>query len=305
METEDVVPSRLKKAKHLIKRVLDGLGGDRVGVVAFAESSSLSCPLTTDLDYAWETIEMLDPKMIQSQGTDVGVGLETALRSLERGAEGSQKLSGSEELHTPTTQVVLLVSDGEDHEGQAIQIAKKFKEQRVRLYIVGVGTEKGGPIPQKDDNGNSSGFKRDRSGQVILSTFHPAFLSEVAEAAGGKYWTASENESEAGELLQDLGALDRQSFQERRYTVYEERFQIPLFLAIILFLLELSIPARKIIRKGAAVPLILGLAGGALILFPNQGYADLKGPSALDVYLENKKGIEAYKAGQIEEARNR
>jgi Ca-activated chloride channel family protein len=213
METEDVVPSRLKKAKHMIKTMLDRLGGDRVGVVAFAESSSLSCPLTTDLDYAWETVEMLDPRMVQSQGTDVGIGLETALRSLERGAEGSQNLPHPGESNTPTTQVVLLISDGEDHEGQAISVAKKFKAQGIRLYVLGVGTEKGGPIPQKDENGNSQGFKRDRSGQVVLSTFHSEFLSQVAEAAGGKYWTTTENESEISELLQDLGMLDRQSFR--------------------------------------------------------------------------------------------
>lgn len=299
METEDVVPSRLKKAKHLIKTVLDRLGGDRVGVVSFAESSSVSCPLTTDLDYAWETVQMLDPRFVQSQGTDVGIGLDTALRSIERGSEGSQKIPDASEAGAPTTQVILLISDGEDHEGQAIEVAKKLKAQGIRLYVLGVGTEKGGPIPLKDDTGNSQGFKRDRSGQAILSTFHPAFLSQVADAAGGRYWTITDNEVEANELLQELGTLDRQSFQERRYTVYEERFQIPLLIAVLLLLLELSIPARRIIRTG-------GLAGVFLMaqfLCSGAAYSDPK-PPAVDVYLENQKGLEAYKAGQIEEARS-
>ncbi|MBI2712777.1 MAG: VWA domain-containing protein [Bdellovibrio sp.] len=289
METEDVIPTRLKKAKHLIKALLDRLNGDRVGLVSFAASSYVSSPLTTDLEYVLDTLDIQTPRSIQNQGTDIGQALDTALKALERGA---QENSGPNPGGV-ASRVIVLVSDGEDHEDEAMRAAAKIKESGTKFYALGVGTEKGGPVPIRDENGTIQGFKRDRVGQPVMSTFHPDFLTQLAAEGGGKYWNVSTSEEELNELIQDLGGLDRTDFAERKFLVYEDRFQIPLFLAFLLLILELSLPARK---KTTAVVLLL-------LLFLSVG----SGPSAyaathVDSYLENQKGIEAFKQGKFEEA---
>ncbi len=287
MKVQDVVPSRLQKAKHLILGILNQLSGDRVGLVEFAGSSHVACPLTTDLSYVSNTLKIVGPQMIQNQGTHLGAGLETAIQVLKRGAEGPSTSSS----HPIFSQVVILISDGEDHESLAKKMAAILKDRGVRLYVLGVGTEAGGPIPIEDQAGNSIGFKKDSSGQPIVSQFKSRFLEELARTAGGKYWNSTTGESEVQELLQELGTLSRGELGEKKYQVYEERFQFPLMIAVILLFLEISLPARKI-----------GLFLFFLLIPFSRAEALLKSSSSFDAYLENKKGIEAYQRGDIEGA---
>lgn len=290
MEVEDIVPSRLKKAKHLIRTMVEQLEGDRSGIVAFAASSYLACPLTTDLPYLADTIQILSPKMISAQGTNIGLGLETALKALERGGEESVGSKSSE----TSSHAIILISDGEDHEdqAQAIPIAEKLKQAGIQFYVIGVGTQKGGPVPIKDDQGQLQGFKKDRNNQPILSRFHSDFLKKLAELGGGKYWDASDSEREVQVILHDLSALTRSEYMERRLVIHEDRFQLPLAIALVLLFLELSIPARKLIL------LLL-----FLISTPSAKADDLLKKSApLDTYYENQNGIKAFQEGKIEEA---
>ncbi|MEO5971081.1 MAG: VWA domain-containing protein [Bdellovibrionia bacterium] len=288
MEVEDVVPSRLKKAKHLIKSILDKLEGDRVGVAAFAASSQIVCPLTTDLSYVWQRIQILGPKVIGNQGTDIGTGLDTALKALDRGAE---EIKTADPNGSSASHVIILITDGEDHEDQIAVIAKKIKQSGARLFVLGVGTEKGAPIPIKDENGNLQFYKKDRKGQPIVSSFHSKSLLQLATTAGGRYWNITPGETEVEDILHEIGTLNRGEFAERRYVVFEERFQVPLAIAVILLFLELSLPARRILI------FILFLNGSTL-------WADglMKKPAPLDSYLENQKGIEAYQNGKIQDA---
>jgi tetratricopeptide (TPR) repeat protein len=323
METEDVIPSRLKKSRHLIKSVVDQLKGDRVGIVAFAASSYLACPLTTDTDYVLEMLQILGPKMISSQGTDIGLGLETARKALDRGAEemtgaGTGDNAAAAANMPQPSHVVLLISDGEDHEEGAIEAAKALKENGTKFYVMGVGTEKGGPVPLRDDVGNLLGYKKDRKGDPVVSTFHPDELMKIAQAGGGRYWNATTNESEVGDMLQDMGALNRTDYAERRYLVYEDRFQFPLAIALILIFLEISLPVRKIRKSsrdltgneaesggalskpalGILVFLLFGLGGGS----EARAVSLLKDQPLLDAYLENEKGLKAFKDGKTDEA---
>jgi Ca-activated chloride channel family protein len=290
MEVEDVVPSRLKKAKHLIRSLIDRLGGDRVGLVAFAGSSYVASPLTTDLDYVLETIEVLTPRSVTNQGTDIGIALETAARALDRGAE---ELTGS----NANSRAVLLISDGEDHEGKGAEGAKKLKEAGINLFVMGVGTEAGGPIPVRDDEGQLHGYKRDVRGQSIVSSFKPDDLKKIADTAGGKYWMVTANENEIRDLLDALGLMSRSDYAEKTFMVYEERYQWPLAIAILLLILELCIPARRILPKaGAALLLALGLSAAGTGI--PEARAD-----GLRTYLENEKGVEALQKGKLDEAK--
>ncbi|HUP56132.1 MAG TPA: VWA domain-containing protein, partial [Bdellovibrionota bacterium] len=302
MEVEDVVPNRLKKAKHLVRTLVERLKGDRVGTVAFAGSSFLSCPLTTDLGYLIENMSILSPKMVVNQGTDVGIGIDTARKALERGAEEIRPGSvPGAEASAASSRVIILISDGEDHEEGALQAARLLAQSGIKFYVIGVGTEKGGPIPVRDDAGNLVGYKRDRSGQPVVSSFKPDALMQVASSGAGRYFNATGGEEEISEILHDMGALSRSDYAERRYLVYEDRFQIPLALGIMLLLLELSIPARRLRRHkiGAAAAMVL-----YLLLPASAEAAPLVGKQPpLEVYLDNEKGVKAFKKGDVEAAK--
>jgi Ca-activated chloride channel family protein len=300
MQVEDIVPNRLQKAKHEIRSLVDRLQGDRVGVVAFAASAQVSCPLTTDLSYLLDMVQILDPKLATSQGTDIGLGLETARKSIERGAEDANAPPGGEAPPTAqSSQAIVLISDGEDQEDSALEVAKKLKETGVKLYVIGVGSQKGGPIPVRDENGNLVGYKKDRQQKSVVSQFKPDALAQLAAAAGGHYWSATDNENEVEELIQDLGAMHRAEFAERRYVVFEDRFQIPLLIAVLLMLLEIALPTRK---RSASAALNMGAVILLLVLSPpkNSQAAD---SAPLRAYLENEKGIASLKDGKADDAK--
>jgi Ca-activated chloride channel homolog len=289
MEVEDVVPNRLNKAKHLIRSLLAQLKGDRVGIVPFAASAFVACPLTTDLDYVLETVEILNPSAVLNQGTDIGIGIDTALRALDRAAE--------EGHHSPqdplASRVVILISDGETHEAKAKENAQKLRDSDTRFFVVGMGTEKGGPIPVRDPTGVLHGYKKDKKGNAIVSVFKPDALMEIASSGGGRYWTASPHETELEELLQDLGVLNRTDYAERRYVVYEERFQFPLVFALLFLFLEVSLPSRLLL----SFIFLIGMG------FSLPSYAKKSPP--LSAYLENERGMKAFQKGEIEKARKK
>lgn len=300
METEDVVPSRLKKAKHLIRALADKLRGDRLGLVTFAGGANVVTPLTTDTEYFLDVLSIQSPKMMPTQGTDIGLGIDTAIRAMRRGAESV----GPQEGTAQPSRALILVTDGEDHEGQAVEAAAKLKTDGTRLYVFGIGTEKGGPVPNRDESGNLQGYKRDKSNQPVVSSYRPDDLVQIAAAAGGRYWNVTSDETEVDELLKDAGALSRGEFSEHTYLVYQERFQYPLLIAVLLFLLEMSLSARtgRSISQGSSLGVVVLFFG---LLFGGFGPARAvaaEPTGGLDTYLENKKGVQAYQQGKIEEA---
>lgn len=291
MEVEDVVPNRLKKAKHVIRNIIDRMHGDRLGVIPFAGSAYVSCPLTTDLEYVYDSVEILNTKTIVNQGTDLGIALDTAYRAMERGSEETQRPGDTTQK---ASRAILLISDGEDHEEGALDSAKKLAQAGIRLYVMGVGTAKGGPIPVRDETGQLRGYKRTRAGENVISTFRGEALMKVASAGQGRYWTLSPDEGEVDEFLKDMGALTRSDFAERRFVVYEDRFQIPLFFAVLFLILELFVPARKILSSTAKMML-------AYTLFSLFGTPAEAVP--IQSYFENKQGLEAFEKGDVSAAK--
>ncbi len=289
MEVEDITPNRLKKVKHFIRTFAERVPGDRLGVVAFAGSAQLSCPLTTDHDYLLDVIEGLGPDSIAAQGTDLGGALEMAVRALDRGAE---QLADPGHLNA-SSRVVVLISDGEDNEKQIEAGAKKIKAADTTLYVLGIGTEKGGPIPIRDALGQTIGFKRDQAGKTVLSQFNSEALKNLASQAGGKYWQISLMEAEVDQIVTELGALARGEMAERKVAVKKERFQIPLLIAVVLLLMELSMRVRKSIVTIMLVSLFFGATSAR---------AD-DHTLTLKAYRENKKGVEALSNEKIQDAR--
>lgn len=324
MEVEDVMPNRLKQAKHLIRSITDRLSGDRIGLVIFAGSAYEACPLTTDLEYLMERVQSISPSFISNQGTDIGIALETASNALNRGAEDSTFSSTSSGYgnggaqEQPASHVVVLISDGEDQESGALQQAAKLPGNGIKTYVFGVGTQKGGPVPVRDEQGNLQGYKKNRLNQPIVSTFRPDFLMQVAASAEGRYWNVTTGEAEVDELLMELTAMTRSDYAERRFVVYEDRFYVPLALAIMLLILEISIPVRVKVRRVAKSVVLLVCC--VMPWFSKPAFAidaaeystghsasslslSLSSPmNSLNAYLENEKGLEAFKAGSLEEA---
>jgi Ca-activated chloride channel family protein len=293
MDVEDIVPSRLKKAKHALRGMLEGLSGDRVGMVAFAGSAQLVSPLTTDLDYVNENLQSLETSAIKNQGTNIGEALKIASEALYRGAQDStrEKLDPASQA----TKAVILVSDGEDLEEQGVQGARLIEKNGAKFFVLGVGTTSGGPVPLRDENGVLLGYKKQGANPVI-STFSPNALEQIARAGGGRYFGLSESEREIDVLLKDLSGIERNGFIERKFTVFKDYYQVFVGLALLFLVIELCIPVSI---TQTAVVLIFGFS----ILFSRPVHAetgaDTSDPS---LYYKTYRGLKALEKGNVDEA---
>ncbi len=208
--------------------------------------------------------------------------------AMERGSQESGTPEGSTaEGGGPVSKVLLLISDGEDLEGRIDAGLKLLEKQGARLYVFGVGTEKGGQIPVRDEDGNLRGYKRQGS-EFVVSRFRPDALRKLATQAKGEYFELTDRESDLEPLFQDLGKMARSEVGERKYVIYNERFQIPVLFALLCLLIELGLSLRA--RQLASAVLLLMFA-------PNASAASHPG-----AYLDNQEGITALKNGRTEEA---
>ena len=246
MMAEDNKPSRLSFAKAEINRLLDRLGGDRVGLIAFAGNAFLVSPITTDKSAIRIFLDSLSPQSVSSQGTNVTAALKAAQEAFERGG------TDSEDGISKATRAIVIASDGEDHEEGAIRKARELSDAGIKTYAWGFGTEKGVPIPQRDEFGNLRGYKKDHSGQVIVSTARDKFLRDLAASGGGEYVHAFFGGNAPEVLEKSLDKLQKAEFSSQSNVVYDEKFQIPLAISVILFLFALSVTDVLHGREGVA-----------------------------------------------------
>lgn len=243
MLAEDDKPSRLEHAKHEISDLLDQTMGDRIGLMAFAGSAILVSPMTTDHGAIKIYLSSLSTNSVSTQGTDFKDVIREAMRAFERG--GVEGING-----TKPTRVLLVASDGEDNEHGASVEIKKAGEQGIRIFAIGFGSAKGAPIPLRDERGNLKNYKKDRSGQVVMSIPSDEMLAKLARAGGGSYYHSTFDESEVKNLVSDLDHLEKADFKSRISTDYDEKFQIPLLIGILFALLDLTFGTRS----GAKIP---------------------------------------------------
>ncbi len=291
MLTEDIVPSRLKKAKHIIRNFVEKFSGDRAGIVAFAGSSYPAIPLTSDYDFIKQNLEVIDEKIIKNQGTDFKKALETGIALLDRGGLSDVETDKETQSHS---RVMIILSDGEDNEGEEKGVYPLLKRKGVVVYSIGIGSTKGGPIPFRDQNGQMLGYKKDRSGNMVLSKLETKALESAASKTDGKYYNASTNEGEVDEILSLVSGLDRVDGVGRRVMVYEEMFQIPLLIGIVLYLIALFLSLFKTAGKNTANILFV-LA--ALAIQPTVVKA-----SDYQEYKESKEGMQSYRDGDYADA---
>jgi len=238
MMAEDVRPSRLEQAKTDLSRLLDRMPGNRVGVIAFAGSAAVLSPLSNDPNAIKMYLESLSPTSVSSQGTNFEDALRAAADSFKRGGVASDDT-------LKVTRVILIASDGEDHEPGAIEAAKKLSEQGVKIFTLAYGTEKGGPIPLKDGMGFWKGNKKDRSGQTVITTVKGDALRALAQAGQGSFYFATFGSEYLKKLVEDLSRLEKAEFESKMAVQYEERFQVFLLVGLLLGLIELFLGERR------------------------------------------------------------
>jgi len=234
MLAEDVKPSRLARAREEVASLIDSLEGDRVGLVAFAGEAYVACPLTLDYAAAKVFLDVLDPGLVPVPGT----ALATAIRK-------STAAFGSRERRY---KVLVLITDGEDHEHDALAAAKEAGTQGVVIYTLGVGTGAGSPIPIRSAGG-APAYKQDRQGRIVTSRLDPVKLAEIAETAGGRYLPLTPEGREIREIQDRIARMEHRQVGSRFITTYEERFQIPLSLALGALILEAGLGGRLFPRR--------------------------------------------------------
>lgn len=236
MMAEDLKPSRLEKAKIDLSRLVDSLGGHKIGVIAFAGSAAVISPLTQDLGAVKMYIDSLDSETVSSQGTSFEAAITAAAEAFERG--------GVDEVNH-VTRVIILASDGEDQEPGALDKVSELQKKGIRIFSIAYGTEKGAPIPERDRMGFLKGYKKAQDGQTVLTTVKGEALKALAEKSQGFFTFSTLDSSFVKEIVKNLDTLEKKQFESEFQTQYDEKFQIFLFLAFVFGLIEIFLSDAK------------------------------------------------------------
>jgi len=231
MLAQDVKPSRLERSKLAIEELLDLLQGDRIGLIAFAGNSFLQCPLTLDYSAFAIALNAVEAGIIPRGGTSISSAIRTAITAFEGKAKKYKAL--------------ILITDGEDHEGDPVKAAEEAAEQGIKIFCVGVGTREGELIPVVDEDGNRS-FLKDREGQVVKSRLDETTLQKIALTTGGGYVRASGVEYGLDVIYNEkIATMEKRELESKLQKRYEERYQIPALIALGLLCLEAFLGERR------------------------------------------------------------
>ncbi len=230
MLAEDIRPNRLERAKQAIIKLLDKLHDDRIGIVIFAGDAYLQLPFTNDYAAARMFLSTVSNESIQFQGTAIGAAIQMGVKSLPRGGVRNK--------------AIIVITDGENHEDDALAEAKAAKEAGVIVHTLGIGTPDGSPIPEMRD-GERIGFKTDENGETVISRMNPQMLQEVAQAGGGKFVQATGSDIGLEELFSQINTMQKSDFGTKAFTDYEDRFQNFLVVALLLLLVEFLVDERR------------------------------------------------------------
>ncbi|MDO1501975.1 VWA domain-containing protein [Winogradskyella maritima] len=230
MLAEDIAPNRLDKSKQLVTQILNSLASDRVGIIAYAGKAFPQLPITTDYAAAKMFLQNMNTDMLSSQGTAIHEAIELAKTYYD-----------DEEQ---TNKILILISDGEDHGDSARTIAEEAADEGIRIFTIGVGEAKGGPIPLKK-NGVILGYKKDNQGETVITKLDESTLKTIAEEANGVYINGA-NTSEVVDTIKDLlDKMDKQEFESKQVADFKDQFQWFLGFALFLLFLDIFLLDRK------------------------------------------------------------
>lgn len=225
MLAEDIQPNRLERSKQMIYKFVDGMENDKMGLIVFAGQSFTQLPITSDYGAAKMYASNITTDMIPTQGTAIGSAIKLAVRSF----------SNQENIGRS----IIIITDGENHEDDAVSEAKKAAEQGIQVNVIGIGNPEGSPIP------TGNGFKKDRSGQVVMTKLNEQMCQQIAEAGNGIYVHANVSSNALKNIQDELNKTSTGETESKVPTEYDEQFQIFAIIALILLLIDIVIREKK------------------------------------------------------------
>lgn len=226
MKAEDVAPSRLDKSKMMIENLVDNFTDDKVGLVVFAGDAFIQLPITSDYVSAKMFLQNIDPSLIAMQGTNLAEAIDLCSRSFTK--------------QDKVGRAIIVITDGEDHEGGAVEAAKNAKKNGMNVFVLGVGSTKGTPIP--DGNG---GYMKDNTGQVVMSALNEDMCKQIAQAGGGAYIHVDNNNLAQKQLDNEISKLQKGDLMNVVYSEYDEQFQAVGILLLLVLIVETVVLESK------------------------------------------------------------
>lgn len=229
MMAEDIQPNRLEKAKQAVSKMVDRLVNDRIGLIVFAGKAYSQIPITNDYASAKMFLSSISPGIVPVQGTAIGAAIDLAMSSFTPDEEMNRAL--------------IIITDGENHEDDPLAKAEQANKQGIKVYTIGVGLPKGSPIPQSLTGQRN--FLKDKDGEVVISKLDEKMLQDIASVGGGKYIRANNTRLGLNALFEDINKMEKKEIEARVYSEYEDIYQYPIVLALILLITEYLLLERK------------------------------------------------------------
>ena len=230
MLAEDVAPNRLEKSKQLVTQIINNLASDRVGIIAYAGKAFPQLPITTDYASAKMFLQSMNTDMLSSQGTAINEAIQL-----------SRNYFDDEEQ---TNRVLIIISDGEDHNDLSIEVAEAASEEGIKIYTIGVGSENGGPIPLKR-NGVVMSYKKDQNNETVITRLDKETLRLIANEAKGSYIDGSQTAAVVEQVMAILSVMDKKEFEAKEFAEYKDQFQWFLGIGLFFLILDVLLLERK------------------------------------------------------------
>jgi Ca-activated chloride channel family protein len=230
MLAEDLSPNRLERSKRAIYQLIEKLHNDRLGIIVFAGQAYVQLPITTDYSSAKLFLETIGTDIVPTQGTSIGSAINLAMESFD--------------FENGTSKSIIVITDGENHEDDAMNAAIEASDKGVIVNTIGMGSEKGGPIPVYK-NGAQVDFRKDNTGNTVVTKLNEKMLKEFATAGNGSYVRASNAKGGLDKIMSEIDKMEKKEFGSKSFKDYEDRFQIFLIIALFLIVLENFISNRR------------------------------------------------------------
>jgi Ca-activated chloride channel family protein len=230
MLAEDIEPNRLERAKRAISKMVDKLNNDRIGLIVFAGNAYVQVPLTTDYSAVKMYLSSINTDIVPRQGTAIGSAIDLAVRSFDKKSE--------------LDKAMVVITDGENHEGDAVQAAQKANEEGITIHTIGMGDPSGSPIPIREKGGTTI-YQKDEEGNVVVSKLDERTLKQITKEGKGTYIHASNARTGLSELFDEVSKMDQKEIETKMYTDYQDRFQYLIGLALIFLFADLILLERK------------------------------------------------------------
>ena len=231
MMAEDLKPNRLTRSKKAISSLIDNLTGDRIGLIVFAGEAYVQLPITTDYSAAKLFLSSINNDIIPTQGTEISKAIDLSIQSFD--------------LENGQNKAIIIITDGENHDEKAIESTKNAQKAGIFVHTLGMGLSKGAPIPIYNNFGEKQGYRKDQNGTTIISKLNEPLLQRIAQEGKGTYIRANNTRAGLSKLFEEINKMEKKEIGTKVFTEYKDRFQIFLFIALILLFADIIILPKK------------------------------------------------------------